>query len=70
MTSLQWLMINWWLPYVYCFNLFSKIGFTSSGQPLTKEEFIARVRESHATGKEGKVKTTAELLAEIQTWTS
>ncbi|MCY7327824.1 MAG: hypothetical protein LH618_04700 [Saprospiraceae bacterium] len=55
---------------MYCFNLFSKIGFTSSGQPLTKEEFIARVRESHATGKEGKVKTTAELLAEIQTWTS
>ncbi len=46
----------------------SIIGFTGSGQPLTKEEFIARIRESHAAGVEGKVKSAAELPAEIQTW--
>lgn len=46
----------------------SIVGFTGSGQPLTKAELIARVRESHAMGKAGKVKTTAELLEEMQTW--
>lgn len=46
----------------------SIVGFTGSGKPLTKEEFIARIRESHAVGNAGKVKTAAELLEEIQTW--
>lgn len=46
----------------------SIVGFTGSGQPLTKAELIARVRESHAMGKAGKVKTTAELLEKMQTW--
>ena len=46
----------------------SIVGFTGAGKPLTKEEFIARIRESHAAGSAGKVRTAAELLEEIQTW--
>lgn len=46
----------------------SIVGFTGAGKPLTKEEFIARIRASHAAGSAGKVRTAAELLEEIQTW--
>lgn len=46
----------------------SIVGFTGARKPLTKEEFIARIRESHAAGSAGKVRTAAELLEEIQTW--
>lgn len=46
----------------------SVVAHTTSGHPLTKEAFFNQVRESYAAGKQGKVKTTAELLAEIQTW--
>lgn len=46
----------------------SIVAYSTSGQPLTKQEFINQVRESYAAGKQGKFKTTAELLEEIQTW--
>ena len=44
------------------------VAYTTAGQPLTKEAFINQVRESYAAGKQGKFKTSAELLEEMQTW--
>lgn len=46
----------------------SIVAFTTAGEPLTKEDFIARIRASHAAGKRGEVKTSEKVLEEIESW--
>ncbi len=44
------------------------VGKTTNGEPLTKEAFIAKVREAYSEAKGGNVKTSEEILAEIEGW--
>ncbi len=44
------------------------IGFSATGDPLTRQDFIARIRASHAAGKRGEVKDSEQLRAMIETW--
>lgn len=44
------------------------VGKTTKGELLTKEAFIAKVREAYSEGKAGNVKSSEELLAEIESW--
>jgi Cdc6-like AAA superfamily ATPase len=44
------------------------VAFTASGDPLTKEDFIARIRASYAAGKRGETKASDQILAEIEAW--
>ena len=44
------------------------IGFSAAGEPLSRQDFIARIRTSYAAGKRGEVKDSEQLLAMIETW--
>ncbi len=44
------------------------VGSTGSGRPITKTEFLARVRESFAEGQNGQFQTGEELLESIKSW--
>lgn len=44
------------------------IGFSAAGEPLTRQDFIARIRTSYSAGKRGEVKDSEQLLAMIETW--
>jgi hypothetical protein len=44
------------------------IGFSAAGEPLTWQDFIARIRTSYSAGKRGEVKSAEQLLKAIETW--
>ncbi|MBC7776914.1 MAG: hypothetical protein H7246_15890 [Phycisphaerae bacterium] len=44
------------------------VAFTSTGEPLTKESLVERIRSSYIAGKNGETKTAQEVLEEITAW--
>ena len=44
------------------------VATTTTGEALTKETFLAKVREAYEEGKKGNVKSSSNLMAEIETW--
>ncbi len=46
----------------------SIVGFTVEGQPLTKQDLLQMVETSREEALQGKVITTEQLLADIETW--
>jgi predicted transcriptional regulator len=44
------------------------IAFTATGQPLTRQDFVAQIRAAYAAGKQGQTMTAQEVLEEIKTW--
>jgi len=58
--------------YVVFHSLMEKsndiVGFSAAGEPLTWQDFIARIRNSYAAGKRGEIKDAEQLLATIEAW--
>ena len=46
----------------------SIVAYTTSGDPLTKEEYIQKVTTAYEEAKNGDVITTEELLKEMKKW--
>ena len=46
----------------------SIVGFTTDGQPLTKEDLLQLVESSRKEGLQGKIIGADVLLAEIENW--
>jgi len=44
------------------------VAFTGSGQPLTRQDFIAQIHAAYRAGKQGQTMTAQEILDEIGTW--
>ena len=46
----------------------SIVGFTTDGQPLTKEDLLRLVEDSRKEALQGKIVGADALLAEIENW--
>ncbi|MFN7118394.1 MAG: hypothetical protein ACK4TA_16475 [Saprospiraceae bacterium] len=52
----------------YLQNDESIVAYTTSGEPLTRSEFINQVNTAYEAAKQGKVVTTKDLLKEMENW--
>lgn len=52
----------------YLQNDESIVAYTTSGEPLTREDFIKQVNTAYESAKQGKVIVTEDLLKEIENW--
>lgn len=52
----------------YLQNDESIVAYTTSGEPLTRSEFINQVNTAYEAAKKGKIVATEDLLKEMENW--
>ncbi len=52
----------------YLQNDDSIVAYSTSGEPLTRSEFINQVNTAYEAAKQGKVVTSEDLLKEMEHW--